>query len=321
MVVVSSPRRVAVIDLGTNTTRLLVADVVDGEIRELERLTQITRLGQDVDATGRLAEEAMDRVRDAVAGYRTIMDQHGSPPVMAIATSAMRDADNGDEFREELSREYGIEPQTISGDREAALTFLGATSAREPGGPPTLVLDIGGGSTEYTVGVPGSTPDFAVSTPAGSVRQTERFLKDDPPTAIQLEALGEELLAIVRAEVPDDLRESTTQGIAVAGTATSLAAISMSLDPYDPIRVHGFHLSLAEAERITAELAAMPLADRERIVTGLHPERAPTIVAGAVILVESMIAFGLDQIEVSEADILHGAALALAEREGPAGAP
>ena len=107
----------------------------------------------------------------------------------------------------------------------------------------------------------------------------------------------------------------------MAGTATSLAAISMSLDPYDPIKVHGFHLSLAEAERITAELAAMPLADRERIVTGLHPERAPTIVAGAVILVESMIAFGLDQIEVSEADILHGAALALAEREGPSGAP
>jgi exopolyphosphatase/guanosine-5'-triphosphate,3'-diphosphate pyrophosphatase len=224
----------------------------------------------------------------------------------------MRDAANGDAFREELAKRYGIEPKTITGKREAELTFLGATSARPPGGPATLVLDIGGGSTEYTVGRPGDPPDFAVSTQAGSVRQTERFLKDDPPTNVQLEALAEEILSIVRAEVPAEVREATSRGIAVAGTATSLAAISMELDPYDPLKVHGFALSLGEAERITGELAAMPLSERESIVTGLHPERAPTIVAGAVILVESMLAFGLEEVEVREADLLHGAALALA---------
>jgi exopolyphosphatase/guanosine-5'-triphosphate,3'-diphosphate pyrophosphatase len=175
------------------------------------------------------------------------------------------------------------------------------------------VLDIGGGSTEYTVGVPGNPPGFSVSTQAGSVRQTERFLLDDPPTPIQLEALATEALGIIKAEVPDQVRTETTRGVAVAGTATAFAAISMELDPYDPQRVDGFDLSFAEVERITAWLAAMPLSEREKIVKGLHPERAPTIVAGAVILVESMRAFGLDTIEVSEADILHGAALDAAE--------
>ncbi|MEA2347420.1 MAG: exopolyphosphatase / guanosine-5-triphosphate,3-diphosphate pyrophosphatase [Thermoleophilaceae bacterium] len=310
---VTTSTRVAIVDLGTNTTRLLVADVSEGRVQELERLTTITRLGEGVDATGRLAEGAMDRVRAAVAGYREKIDAHGATTVRALATSAMRDAANGEDFRHQLTETFGIEPLTIPGTEEARLTFLGATSARPAGGPPVLVLDIGGGSTEYTVGVPGRAPDFSVSTQAGSVRQTERFLLDDPPTAVQLEALATEVLGIVRAEVPEEVRTQTGRGIAVAGTATSFAAISMELDPYDPQRVDGYELTLAEAERITAWLAAMPLAEREQIVTGLHPERAPTIVAGAVILVESMRAFELDSVEVSEADILHGAALDAAE--------
>ena len=285
---------VAVIDIGTNTTRLLVAEVEDGQVVELERRTTITSLGQGVDATGRLAQEAMDRVAEAIAVYREIIDRLGAERVVALATSAMRDAENGPEFREFLKERFGIEARTISGDEEARLTFLGATSHRNDD-QESVVIDIGGGSTEYVAGRPGHDPDFHVSTQMGSVRHTERFLHADPPDHGELK----ELAAAVRETVPD---VSVEQGIAVAGTATSLAAI----DGAD--RLHGHRLSLATCERIVAMLAAMPLEDRRR-VEGLHPDRAPTIVAGAVILTESIRALGLREVEVSERDILHGAAL------------
>jgi exopolyphosphatase / guanosine-5'-triphosphate,3'-diphosphate pyrophosphatase len=277
---------VAVVDIGTNTTRLLVAEVEAGDVVELERRTVITSLGQRVDSSGRLAQEAMDRVTEAIAMYREVIDRLGAERVVALATSAMRDAENGPEFRDYLKQRFGIEPQTISGHEEARLTFLGATSSRNDDRE-TLVIDIGGGSTEYVVGHPGRTPDFHTSTQMGSVRFTERF--ED------LEEMG----AAVREAAPD---VSAEQGIAVAGTATSLAAI----DAADPI--HGYRLSLATCERLVAMLAAMPLEQRRR-VKGLHPDRAPTIVAGAVILTESMRVLGLEEIEVSERDILHGAAL------------
>jgi exopolyphosphatase / guanosine-5'-triphosphate,3'-diphosphate pyrophosphatase len=277
---------VAVVDIGTNTTRLLVAEVEGGHVVELERRTVITSLGQGVDSSGRLAQEAMDRVAEAIAVYREVIDRLGAERVVALATSAMRDAENGPEFRDYLKQRFGIEPRTISGDKEARLTFLGATSERNDDGE-SVVIDIGGGSTEYVVGRPGHDPEFHVSTQMGSVRFTERF--ED------LEEMG----AAVREAVPD---VSAEQGIAVAGTATSLAAI----DDADPI--HGYRLSLATCERLVAMLAAMSLEER-RQVKGLHPDRAPTIVAGAVILTESMRVLGLAEIEVSERDILHGAAL------------
>lgn len=289
--------RVAVIDIGTNTTRLLVAEVEDGQVVELERRTTITSLGQGVDATGRLAGEAMDRVSEAIAGYREVIDRVGVDRIVPVATSAMRDAENGPEFRAFLKERFDIEAETISGDEEARLTFLGATAGRTDERE-TLVIDIGGGSTEYVVGRPGHDPDFHVSTSMGSVRHTERFLHSDPPAHEELQ----ELAHAVRDTVPDVTAE---QGIAVAGTATSLAAI----DGAD--EVHGYRMSLAACERILAMLAALPLQERRR-VEGLHPDRAPTIVAGATILVESIRAFGLDEIEVSDADILHGAALAAA---------
>jgi exopolyphosphatase / guanosine-5'-triphosphate,3'-diphosphate pyrophosphatase len=290
---------VAVIDIGTNTTRLLVADVEDGHVVELERRTMITRLGQDVDATGRLAQEAMDRVAEAIAVYREIIDRLGASPVIALATSAMRDAENGPEFRDFLRQRFGVEAQTISGDEEARLTFLGATSARNDDDA-TLVIDIGGGSTEYVVGSPGSDPGFHVSTQMGSVRHTERFLHTDPPTPDELQ----KLTSAVRETVPE---VSVEQGIAVAGTATSLAAIDGAEE------VHGYRLTLATCERLVAMLAAMPLEER-REVKGLHPDRAPTIVSGAVILTESIRTLGLSEIEVSDADILHGAALSAAAK-------
>ena len=172
----------------------------------------------------------------------------------------------------------------------------------------TLVIDIGGGSTEFVVGHPGGDPEFHVSTRMGSVRHTERHLHSDPPTAAELAALAADARAIVEADVPADVRASVDAGIAVAGTATSLAAIDQQLDPYDPERVHGYRLGSQSCERLLARLAELTVAQR-RDVPGLHPDRAPTIVAGAGILLESMRACELDEIEVSENDILHGAAL------------
>jgi exopolyphosphatase/guanosine-5'-triphosphate,3'-diphosphate pyrophosphatase len=300
--------RVAVVDIGTNSTRLLVAEIDDGRVTELERRTTVTRLGEGLEASGRLSDAAIARVSDALADYRETIDRLGAGRVVAVATSAMRDAENGPELRDEILRRFGIEARTISGDEEARLTFLGATAGRDPGAE-TLVIDIGGGSTEYVTGRAGSHPDFHVSTRMGSVRHTERHLHGDPPTATELEALAEDARSIVETDVPADVRERVAAGIAVAGTATSLAAIDQELDPYDPGKVHGYRLPRASCERLVARLAALTVAER-RDVTGLHPDRAPTIVAGAVILLESMRAFDLHEIEVSENDILHGAALA-----------
>jgi exopolyphosphatase / guanosine-5'-triphosphate,3'-diphosphate pyrophosphatase len=302
--------RVAVVDLGTNSTRLLVAEIEGGAVRELDRRTQVTRLGEGVDASGRLGDAAMERVFDALAEYRATIDEHGAERTIAVATSAVRDSANGDEFRAAMQERYGIDARTISGDEEARLTFLGATSAREPGAR-TVVIDIGGGSTEFVVGRGGTEPEFHVSTQAGSVRQTERHLPSDPVPAEELDALRAEVREIVARAVPADVRARVEQGIAVAGTATSLAAIDQRLDPYDPERVDGYSLTREATARMLAMLAATPL-DQRRATTGLHPDRAPTIVAGAGILLEAIDAFGLDAVEVSEADILHGAALAAA---------
>ena len=305
-------QRIAVVDLGTNSTRLLVATVNDGRIEELERRTTVTRLGEGVDSSGRLESEAMARVFRTLTEYRAAIDEHDAEKVVAVATSAVRDSQNGEQFRSELASRFDIQARTISGDEEARLSFLGATSARPPGGEPILMLDIGGGSTEFVVGVPGSTPTFHVSTRAGSVRQTERHLRNDPPNERQLAAVAGEVAAIIEAEVPRKIRQEAASGIAVAGTPTSLAAIDQELEPYDPARVHGYRLDRYAVEEILSHLAKIPLAAR-REITGLDPARAPTIVAGAIILREAMRAFDFDWIEASEADILHGAALDAAD--------
>ena len=299
--------RVAVIDMGSNSTRLLVADVDVGQVHELTRQTRITRLAQGVDATGELAVEAIDRVLAVLVDYRAEIDRLGAERVTVIATSAVRDAANGQEFLDTLRERFGFDARILSGDEEAVLTFRGATAGRPPGSP-VLVLDIGGGSTEFVVGVPGSAPEFHVSTQAGAVRQTERHVTADPPPPEDLQVLASEVRATIESAVPEGLRRSTAAGIAVAGTATSVAAIEQELDPYDPERVHGYRLQLAACERVLAMLAAMTEAERRK-VKGLHPDRAPTIVAGVAILIEAMRAFGLEAMETSEADILHGAAL------------
>ena len=303
--------RVAVVDIGTNSTRLLVAEIRDGRVTdELERRTNVTRLGAGVDADGRLREEAMERVFATLEDYRTLIDQHHADRALAVLTSAVRDAANGGEFAHTVAERYGLEPHILAGDDEARLTFLGATSERDPRDTtPTLVVDIGGGSTELVIGR-GRRAEFHVSTQAGVVRQTERHLHHDPPTESELDALARDVRAILERAVPPQHRDAVAHAIAVAGTATSLAAIAQELDPYDPVKVHGYVLSAAEREQIHARLASMTLQER-RELPGLDPARAPTIVAGVVILKEVMALFGLDEVEVSEHDILRGAALGL----------
>ncbi|HEX5145823.1 MAG TPA: Ppx/GppA phosphatase family protein [Conexibacter sp.] len=305
--------RVGVVDIGTNSTRLLIADVDGNAIAELDRRSQVTRLGQGVDTSGSLAPEAMERVFATLAAYRDALDAADVPADarVAVLTSAARDAANGAEFTARVCDDYGLAARTIAGEEEARLTFRGATHGRDPHDTtPLLVFDIGGGSTELIVGAAGSdTPDFHVSLQAGVVRQTERHLHHDPPHPHELHQLADDVRRTIEADVPREVRASARAAVGVAGTATSLAAIDQELDPYDPRRVHGYVLDLGEVELLLARLAQMPLA-RRRDVRGLHPDRAPTIVAGAAILLEVLRAFDLRRVEVSEHDLLHGVALA-----------
>jgi exopolyphosphatase / guanosine-5'-triphosphate,3'-diphosphate pyrophosphatase len=307
------PMRIAVADLGTNSTRLLIADVEpDGRLTQLERLTTVTRLGEGVDAGGRLAPDAMGRVYAALTAYREQATDARAERTIAVATSAVRDAENGDELVGHVRDGIGFDIRTISGDEEARLTFLGAMRHRTTATPgtngETLVIDIGGGSTELVTGHSGRTPSFHVSTRLGSVRQTERHLHSDPPAHEEMEALADEAAEIIASNVPTEVRARVRSGIAVAGTPTSLAAIHQELAPYDPDKVDGYVLDLASIERMLAMLALKPTSER-REVTGLHPDRAPTIVAGVAILIEAMRFLHLETIEVSEADILDGAAI------------
>jgi exopolyphosphatase/guanosine-5'-triphosphate,3'-diphosphate pyrophosphatase len=313
--------RVAVVDIGSNSTRLLVADVRDdGALTELERRTRVTRLGDKVDRTGRLADDAMERVLATLGEYRELIDRHGASTTVAVLTSAVRDAANGADFTARVRDAYGLDARTIPGDEEARLTFLGATSERPPDdATPTVVIDIGGGSTELVVGA-GHAVGFHVSTQAGVVRHTERHIRTDPPTAPELAALAADVRAIFEKEVPAAIRASTHAAIAVAGTAMSLGAIDLDLECLDPNKVHRHRLSVGACAAILERLAALPEPER-RQVRGLHPDRAPTIVAGVVMLIEALRAFGLDSTEVSDHDILRGAALEAVHRERRGGAP
>ena len=257
---------------------------------------------------GRLAAEAIEAACAAVDPYVATLQELGAEAVDAIATSAVRDAENGSAFIAELRERFALSARVLDGDEEARLTYLGATSEHSPE-VPTLVLDIGGGSTEMIVGE-GREAAWHSSLQAGVVRHTERHLVADPPRAVELEALAADLRGLIETATSEAPRAEA--GIAVAGTPTSLAAIEMELDPYDPKLIHGHVLELRSIQRMLSRLAAVPLAERQEI-RGLHADRAPTILAGVVILVESMRAFDLEQITVSEHDILYGAAIALAD--------
>jgi exopolyphosphatase/guanosine-5'-triphosphate,3'-diphosphate pyrophosphatase len=269
----------------------------------------VTRLGEGVDASRALGDEPMGRVFAALDDYREAVDGHGgADKSVAVLTSAVRDASNGPGFTARVRDEYAVDARTIPGEEEARLTFLGATSERDADGPEAIVvIDIGGGSTELVIGR-GRTVELFRSTQAGVVRQTERHIRSDPPTEPELRELASEVRAIFEAAVPEDVRGRVGTAIAVAGTATSVAAIDQELEPYDPDRVHGHVVSVSRLQELLGHLAGMT-EEQRRGVPGLHPDRAATIVAGVVLLIEALRAFGLDEVEVSEHDILRGAAL------------
>jgi exopolyphosphatase/guanosine-5'-triphosphate,3'-diphosphate pyrophosphatase len=312
--------RVAVVDIGTNSTRLLVADVSDdGHLTERERRTKVTRLGDRLDQTGVLSDEAMARVLTTLADYRTVIEREGVERAVAVLTSAVRDAANGEAFLARVRADSdGLDARVIGGDEEARLTFRGATSERAADdATPTLVIDVGGGSTELVVGS-GDEVSFHASTQAGVVRHTERHLASDPPTRSELRALADDVRESYAQAVPGTVRRTPRAAIAVAGTATSLGAIDLDLEHYSAALVHGHAVPLTACRDILERLAALPEAER-REVRGLHPDRAPTIVAGVVMVVEALELFDLDAIVVSDHDILRGAALEAVHRPRPNG--
>jgi len=303
--------RVAVVDIGTNTTRLLIADVdADGSVDERLRRSEVTRLGDGVDASGALSEQATARVFARLDEFALAIGEHECEANLAVLTSAVRDASNGAEFAARVRDEYGLDARVLAGEEEAQLTFLGAMAGRAPAVEPTVVIDIGGGSTEVVVGV-GRSAGFHTSLAAGVVRMSERHIHSDPPAPAELQELAGDVREVLAAGVPDAESAPVRAGIAVAGTATSAAAIELELPVYDSARVHGHPLSLGTVELLLARLADMD-EDGRRSVVGLQPGRAPTIVAGLVLLTEAMRAFKLERVEVSEHDILYGGALRLA---------
>jgi exopolyphosphatase/guanosine-5'-triphosphate,3'-diphosphate pyrophosphatase len=307
--------RVAAVDLGTNSTRLLIADVVDGRVEEVERRLAITRLGEGVDGRRRLLPLPIARVRNCLTEYRRAAERRGVERTLAVATSAVRDAENGEALLGEIEWSYGFATRLLSGDEEALLVLRGVTAGR-PLSPGTLIVDVGGGSTELIAGG-AERVDFHVSLDLGCVRMTERFLPSDPPAADELARCRAAARSLLEQRIPEDVRRGSRGAIGVAGTVTTLAAIDLDLQEYDPARIHGHRISADAIAGQLQGLAALPLVERRR-VRGLDPERAPVIVAGAVIVEELLSHFRFADIEASEHDLLHGAALVAAELPEPA---
>jgi exopolyphosphatase / guanosine-5'-triphosphate,3'-diphosphate pyrophosphatase len=296
--------RVAAVDLGTNTTRLLVADVEHGLLETVVRREVITRLGESVDRRRILLPTAIARVRNVLVDYRREAEALGAERVLAVGTSAVRDADNGEAFLGEVEWSYGFVTRLLDGGEEAELMMRGVASDLVLGAG-TLVIDIGGGSTEL-VTTGSERLEWATSTEAGSVRLTERFIHSDPPNEVELNACA----AHVRSLLPP---LHIDRAVGVAGTVTTAAAIEVD----GATTVHRHRLRRDAIDEILDRLAALPLGER-RQVPGLDPARAPVIVAGLLVLRTILERYGLDSIEVSERDLLHGAALAAAELPEPA---
>ncbi|MGH9118400.1 MAG: exopolyphosphatase [Acidimicrobiales bacterium] len=303
-------RRVAAIDCGTNSVRVLVGEGRDGGdgFVTLERLMRITRLGQGVDATGRLASDAVERTIDVLREYRAVLDRFGVEAVRMTATSAARDAANRDHFFDASERVIGVRPELLDGDEEGRLAFLGATAELDPALGPFLVVDIGGGSTEFVVGT--EAAEGVVSIDVGCVRLTEKYLQSDPPAPEELSAcvsVTTEYLKDVARILPTARDAATMVGL--AGTVTTVAAVELGLATYDRDRTHHFALRRAAAEDVFRTLATETRAQRLGN-PGLEPARADVIVGGCCVLVAIMRFFGFDVCLVSESDILDGIVLA-----------
>jgi exopolyphosphatase/guanosine-5'-triphosphate,3'-diphosphate pyrophosphatase len=297
--------RVGVVDLGTNSTRLLVADVEDSSVNELDRRLEITRLGEGVDARGQLLPQAIARVRNVLVDYRRTIEELGAERTLAFATSAVRDAENGEAFLGEIEWSYGFATRLLSGHEEALLTFRGVAAGRDLTDG-TLVVDVGGGSTELILGGPDGV-SFHESFDLGCVRLSERFPSDPDGAAAHVRD-------VLDRELPGELEGRNAIG--VAGTVTQLATLDLGLEREEPELVHGHRMSAEAIARLAERLTSMPVEEIRRL-RGMHPERAPVIVAGAVVVREVLSHFGLAELEVSERDIMHGAALAAAALPEP----
>ena len=304
---------VGAIDIGTNSTRLLVAEVDgsdrDAKLRTLERRMQITRLGQGVDRTRALAPEAIDRTVAVLREYRTALDERGVAHARATATSAARDASNRADFFAAARDVLGFELELLSGEEEASLSFLGATAGLDAPAP-YLVVDIGGGSTEFVLGT--TEPLGLVSVDIGCVRITEQFLESDPPAPEELSnavAVVRDYIADVERAVPRARDAATLLGL--AGTVTTVAAVELGLPEYDADKIHHFRLTKAAAEDVFRTLATEKSSDRAHN-PGLEPGGVDVIVGGALVLVTIMRALDFDELLVSEADILDGLARSIA---------
>ncbi|MCI9129419.1 MAG: Ppx/GppA family phosphatase [Eggerthellaceae bacterium] len=301
--------RLAAIDIGTVTSRLLVADATLANMTVLAKDYEVTNLGEGIDASGRLTKAAIKRVADAVDRFISLRDSFATPdepqiPTMCVSTSAARDAENSGEFADMLAAR-GVRVEVISGDAEASLTFAGASSACASGAD-VAVIDVGGGSTEVSFGQAGEGIQAARSFDIGCRRMTERFLLTDPPTATELQQAS----AWARGQFEgwaegQELARTPRELIAVAGTATSAISMWKKMAEYDANQVHGASMSLDALEGLRDELAGMTEQEREHVV-GLDPRRAPVIVAGLVILSEAMRAFDMHRFTASESDILQG---------------
>jgi exopolyphosphatase/guanosine-5'-triphosphate,3'-diphosphate pyrophosphatase len=306
-------RRVAAIDCGTNSIRLLIADVDPDRatLTDIDRRMEIVRLGQGVDTTGRLAPEALDRTLKALRGYAELITEHGAEAVRMVATSATRDAANADEFVRRVTEVLGTGPEVASGDGEARLSFLGATAELGPQVPaPYLVTDIGGGSTEFVLGAGGEVTS-SLSVDIGCVRMTERHLRADPPSGPQIAAATADIdAAITRAAAVVDTTQAHTL-VGLAGSVTTVAGIVLDLPAYDSERLHHARISAAQVHEVSTRLLAQTRAERARIPV-MHPGRIDVIGAGALILDRLMIQLSFADVLVSEHDILDGIAWSIA---------
>lgn len=298
---------VAAIDIGSNSVRLLVTDAGG---RELVRLMHITKLGQDVDRTGVLAPEAIERTMAVLNEYAEQVRQHSAARVRITATSAARDAKNREALFERVRQALGSEPELISGAEEATLSFQGATAGRGSAGAPFVVMDIGGGSTEFAFG--SSAPERSVSLPLGCVRISERFLKSDPPAPGELAAAAAHTRELLQQVEPQVGVGRARTWLGLAGTVTSVAARDAGLREYDPTVTHGRVLTRDAVERVHAELSRATLEERGKLL--IQAKRASVIVGGSVVLLEVMRSFDLPSLVVSERDILDGLAASLLAR-------
>ncbi|WP_338495735.1 Ppx/GppA phosphatase family protein [Streptomyces sp. SJL17-4] len=301
--------RVAGIDCGTNSIRLLVADIhpETGDLVELDRRMTIVRLGQGVDKTGRLAPEALERTFAACRAYAEVIEELGAEKLRFVATSASRDAENRQDFVNGVVEILGVEPEVITGDQEAEFSFTGATGELH-GDDRRLVVDIGGGSTEFVVG--NRHVEAARSVDIGCVRLTERHVRHDPPTAEEADAIRADVRAaldLAAETVPIDTAETL---VGLAGSVTTVAAIALGLPEYDSEKIHHARITAAQVAEVTDRLLASTHAERAAISV-IHPGRVDVIIAGAIVLREIVERVGAHEVVVSEHDILDGIALSV----------